>query len=63
MSQGPVLGATLYSVYINDNPQTPGVHLALFTDNICIYERDRKEGYVLRKLQSDPTLTELWCDQ
>jgi hypothetical protein len=30
--QGSVLAPTLYSLYFNDTPQTPGVHLALFAD-------------------------------
>jgi hypothetical protein len=38
-------------VYINDTPQTPGVYLGLFADDTSIYATDRKEGYVLRKLQ------------
>jgi hypothetical protein len=45
--QNSVLAPTLYSLYINDAPQTPGVHLALFADDRCT---DRKENCVLRKL-------------
>jgi hypothetical protein len=51
MPQGSVLSPTLYYLYINDTPQTPGVNLALFAGDSCIYATDRKEGYVLRKLQ------------
>jgi hypothetical protein len=32
-------------------PKTPGVHLALFAGDTCLYATERKEGYVLRKLQ------------
>jgi hypothetical protein len=48
-----VLPPTLYSMYeyINDTPQTPGVYLALFTDDVYMYDTDRKDGYVFRKLQ------------
>jgi hypothetical protein len=49
--QGSVLSPTLYNIYINDSPQTPGVNLALFADDTCLYATERKEGYVLRKLQ------------
>jgi hypothetical protein len=49
--QGSVLSPTLYNLYINDTPQTPGINLALFADDICIYTTDRKERYVLRKIQ------------
>jgi hypothetical protein len=31
-------------MYINDAPQTHGVHLALFADDTCLYATDRKEG-------------------
>jgi hypothetical protein len=49
--QGSVLSPTLFNMYINDTPQTIGVHLALFADDTCLYATERKEGYVLRKLQ------------
>jgi hypothetical protein len=35
---------TYISIYINFAPQTNGVHLALFADDICLYTTDRKEG-------------------
>jgi hypothetical protein len=57
--QGSVLAPTLYSLYINETPQTSGVYLALFADDICIYTTDRKEGYDLRKLKSGLTSMEL----
>jgi hypothetical protein len=41
-SQGSVLAPSLYSLYINDIPQTPGVYLALFDDDTCIYTTDAK---------------------
>jgi hypothetical protein len=61
MSQGSIL----YTIYINDTPQTPGVFLGLFADDTCIYTyaRDRKKGYVLRKLQQGLSATEMWCEQ
>jgi hypothetical protein len=61
--QGSVLSPTLYSIYINDAPQSPGVHLALFADDTCIYATDRKEGYVLRKLQGGLTSVGSWCER
>jgi hypothetical protein len=42
--QGSVLSPTLYTLYINDTPQTPGVNLALFADDTCLHATDRKEG-------------------
>jgi hypothetical protein len=49
--EGSVLSPTLYNMYINDAPQTHGVHLALFADDTCLFESDRKRGFIVRKLQ------------
>jgi hypothetical protein len=61
--QVTVLAPTLYNLYINDAPQTPGVHLALFTGDTCIYATDSEGSYVLRKLQHGLTAMEAWCEQ
>jgi hypothetical protein len=60
--QGSILSPTLYNIYINDTPQTPGVYLALFADDTCLYATDRKEGYVLRKLQRGLDAIDTWCE-
>jgi hypothetical protein len=60
--QGSVLSPTLYNIYINDTPETPGVNLALFADDTCLYATERKEGYVLRKLQRGLDAIETWCE-
>jgi hypothetical protein len=44
-------------------PKTPGAYLGLFADDTCIYATDRKEGYVLRKLQRGLSATEAWRDR
>jgi hypothetical protein len=49
--QVSVLSPTLYNLNINDIPQRIGVNLALFGDDTCLYATERKEGYVLKKLQ------------
>jgi hypothetical protein len=49
--QGSVLFPTLFNLYINDAPQTHGVHMALFVDDACLYATDLKEGSIVRKLQ------------
>jgi hypothetical protein len=61
--QGSVMSPTLYSLYINDTPQTPGVYLGLFGDDTCIYATDHKEGYVLRKLQRGLSAIETWSER
>jgi retron-type reverse transcriptase len=45
--QGSVLSPTLFNLYINDAPQTCGVHLTLFADDTCLYATDRKEGFTV----------------
>jgi hypothetical protein len=47
--QGLVLSPTLFNVYINDAPQTRGVHIAHFADDTCLYATYRKEGFLVRK--------------
>jgi hypothetical protein len=61
--QGSVLSPTLYNMYINDAPQTHGVHLALFADDTCLYATDRKEGFIVRKLQRGLSSMETWCER
>jgi hypothetical protein len=64
MPQGSVLSPTLFNMYVNDTPQAIEVHLALFTDDTCFYATERKEGYVIRKLQrglnSEEELPKRW---
>jgi hypothetical protein len=49
--EGSVMSPKLYIIYISDTPQTPGVYLALFSDDTCLCATERKKGYVLRNLQ------------
>jgi hypothetical protein len=63
MPQCSVLSPTLYILYINNTPRTPGVYLGLFADDNCIYATDRKEGYVLRKLQRGLSANETSCER
>jgi hypothetical protein len=62
LPQGSILSPTLYSMYINDMPQTPGVYLGLFTSDTCTYATDRKEGYILRKMQRVLGAIETLCE-
>jgi hypothetical protein len=61
--KGSALSPTLYNIYINDTLHTPGVYLALFADGTCLYTIERKEGYVLRKLQRGLDVIETWCER
>jgi hypothetical protein len=60
--QGSVLAFTLYSLYINDTLQNPGVQLAVCVDDTCIYATDPKDDYDIRKLQCGLTSMEAWCE-
>jgi hypothetical protein len=61
--QGSVLAPILYSLYINDTPQTPGIHLALFADDTCLYTTGRRENYVVKKLQRGLKAMEGWREK
>jgi hypothetical protein len=61
--QVSVLSPTLYNFYINDTPQASNPHLALFADDTCLYATDRKEGYIVRKLQRGLDTLVAWCER
>jgi hypothetical protein len=61
--QGSVLAPILYSLYINDTPRTLGIHLALFGYDTCLYTTDRRDNYVLRKLQRGLNTLEEWYEK
>jgi hypothetical protein len=61
--QGSILSPTLYNLYINDTPQTIGVNLALFMDDICLYATESKEDYVLRTVQRGKNSMWAWCER
>jgi hypothetical protein len=60
--QDSVLTPILYSLYINDVPEAPGTHLALFEDDVSIYEAEKHKGRVLCKLQRGLTAVK-WCER
>jgi hypothetical protein len=60
--QVSVLSPTLYNLYTNYTPETISVNLALFADDGCLYATELKEGYVLRKLQSNLNSMAACCE-
>jgi hypothetical protein len=44
-------------------PQTPGVHLAIFADDTCVYATDRKEDFIVRKFQRGLSSMEALCER
>jgi hypothetical protein len=61
--EGSMLSPALYSMYINDTPETPGPYLTLFLlmTLVCMLWIATGVGYVLRKLQYNPNSIEMWC--
>jgi hypothetical protein len=49
--QGSVLAPVLYSLYINDAPEAPRTHLALYANDTCIYATEDHERRVFRNSQ------------
>jgi hypothetical protein len=60
--QGSILSPTLYNMYISDVPKASGAYLAIFANDISLYVTDRKNGFVVRKLQCSLSSTETWCE-
>jgi hypothetical protein len=58
--QGSILAPVLYGLYINDAPTPPGIHLALFADDTCIYATENHECCVFNKLQCGLTAVGSW---
>jgi hypothetical protein len=50
-------------LYINYTPQTYGVHLSRFADDTCLHATERKEGYVLKKIQRGLDSMVAWCER
>jgi hypothetical protein len=63
LPQGFVLAPVLYSLYINDAPAAPGIHLALFEDDTCVYATEKHERRLLNKLQPGLTAVGSWCQR
>jgi hypothetical protein len=62
--QSSVLSPTLFNLYINDAPpQTHCVHLDLFAEDTCLYATDRKDGFIVRKLQRGLSSLGTWCER
>jgi hypothetical protein len=61
--QGSLLSPKLYNIYVNDPPKIQGVYLALCTDDTCLYATDRKEGFIVRKLQRCLSSMDAWCER
>jgi hypothetical protein len=63
LPQGSILSHTIFNLYINEAPQTCGVHLALFAGDTWLYAADRKLGYTVRNLQRGLSSMDTWCER
>jgi hypothetical protein len=63
LPQGFFLAPVLYRLYINDAPAAPGIHLALFADDTCVYATEKHERRVLNTLQRGLTAVGSWCQR
>jgi hypothetical protein len=50
-------------MHTNDAPQTPGVHLALFADDISLYATYARRVLLLEKFQRGLSPMETWCER
>jgi hypothetical protein len=51
-----ILAPVLYTLYINDSPATPKIHLSLVADDTCIYATEKHESRVLNNLKRGLTV-------
>jgi hypothetical protein len=63
VAQGSVLAPLLCSLYTNDAPAAPGIHLALFADDTCVYATEKHERRVLNTLQRGLNAVGSWCQR
>jgi retron-type reverse transcriptase len=61
--QGSFLAPLLYILYINDATAAPGIHVALFADDTCVYAIEKHEGRMMNKLQRSLAAVGSWCQR
>jgi hypothetical protein len=64
MSQAPSKKISCLYNSSHDAPEAPGIHLALFADDTCVYATEKHERRVLSKqLQRGLTAVGSWCQR
>lgn len=60
--QGSLLGPTLFNIFINDMPRTPGVDIALYADDTALVAQSLRGFLASRRLQSALDDLETWYE-
>lgn len=60
--QGSLLGPTLFNIYINDMPRTPGVDIALYADDTALVAQSLRGNLASRRLQLALDNLETWYE-
>jgi hypothetical protein len=59
-----VAGSKDYTSFVStDAPAAPGIHLAVFADDTCVYATEKHERRVLNKLQRSLIAVGSWCQR
>ncbi|GBL92463.1 RNA-directed DNA polymerase from mobile element jockey [Araneus ventricosus] len=59
-AQGSLLSPTLFNIYLNDIPNFPSCHLAIFADDTAILTRHKHPDIAVQALQTYVSQLQLW---
>ncbi|GFY00014.1 probable RNA-directed DNA polymerase from transposon X-element [Trichonephila clavipes] len=60
--QGSLSSPLLFTLYVNDIPQTDSSHLAMFADDTAVISQNKRFSVVISNLQHYISLLELWLN-
>ncbi|GFW41373.1 RNA-directed DNA polymerase from mobile element jockey [Trichonephila clavipes] len=60
LPQGSLSSPLLFTLYVNDIPQTDSSHLAMFADDTAVISQNKRFSVVISNLQHYISLLELW---
>ncbi|GFX70274.1 RNA-directed DNA polymerase from mobile element jockey [Trichonephila clavipes] len=62
LPQGSLSSPLLFTLYVNDIPQTDSSHLAMFADDTAVISQNKRFSVVISNLQHYISLLELWLN-